>query len=445
MKFSAYPSYKPSDIEWLGDVPEHWETRRLSNLAKYGRKTFTDGDWIESPFIVNEGIRLIQTGNIGIGNYKEQGFRFISEETFRDLRCTEVFPEDILICRLADPVGRACLAPEIGVRMIASVDVCILKIDTAYNGSYLVYSLSSDAYLNFLAAICRGGTRDRVSRTMLGQIRVIMPPLPEQQAIVRFLDRETDRIDALISKKEKLIELLQEKRTALISHAVIKGLDPSAPMKNSGVEWLGDVPAHWEVKRLKYSARINASTISESTDAGFVISYIDIASVDSNGIVANSQEMCFENAPSRARRVVHDGDTILSTVRTYLKAIAYVHDYPANTIVSTGFAVLSPKHFVASRFLFRLIQSEVFVQSVVANSEGVGYPAISPTRLGCLPIWIPPIDEQQAIVVYIDEKTTQIDALIVKVKQHIEKLREYRIALISAAVMGKIDVREEVG
>ena len=126
-RFKLYPAYKDSGVEWLGEIPAQWEVKPIRALARPGYKTFTDGDWIESPYIRDQGIRLIQTGNIGVGEYREQGFRYINEETFRDFGCTEVVPGDVLICRLADPVGRACRAPDLGGRMITSVDVCILK------------------------------------------------------------------------------------------------------------------------------------------------------------------------------------------------------------------------------------------------------------------------------------------------------------------------------
>jgi type I restriction enzyme S subunit len=205
---------------WLGRVPAHWSVMPIKRLARAGYRTFTDGDWIESPYITDEGIRLLQTGNVGIGRFKEQGFRYVSEETFRKLRCTEVEPGDVLICRLADPVGRACLAPDLGVRMITSVDVCILKPDAYHHPKFITYLLSSDRYLNWIASLCRGSTRDRVSRSMLGDITVAMPPHSEQIQIVSSLDERTARIDSLADETDRAIELLREYRQSLISEAV---------------------------------------------------------------------------------------------------------------------------------------------------------------------------------------------------------------------------------
>lgn len=216
---------KDSGEEWLGEIPAHWNVKPIRALAQSGYRTFTDGDWIESPFITDKGIRLIQTGNIGIGYYKEQGFRYISDGTFSDLRCTEVMPGDVLICRLADPVGRACVAPDLGCRMITSVDVCILKPKSDVDSSFLVYLLSACDYLEYLGAICRGGTRDRVSRSGLGSIRVRQPPFSEQRAISIFLDRETTKIDALVAKLRKSIVHLKDLRTALITAAVTGKID----------------------------------------------------------------------------------------------------------------------------------------------------------------------------------------------------------------------------
>lgn len=281
-RWPAYPAYKPSGLPWLGDIPTHWDRTPIKRLAKPGYRTFIDGDWIESPYITKEGVRLLQTGNIGIGQFKEQGFRYISEETFEAFKCTELMPDDVLICRLAEPVGRACLAPKLGVRMITSVDVCILKLREDFDSRFVVYFLSCDLYLSWMQALCRGGTRDRVSRSMLGVIEFLVPTLPEQHAIAAFLDRETARLDALIAKKEQLIELLGEKRAALISQAVTRGLDPAASMKDSGVPWLGQIPAHWEVKRLKFVADVRTGT-AKGRDFGsreiVEIPYLRVANV----------------------------------------------------------------------------------------------------------------------------------------------------------------------
>ncbi len=220
-----YPAYKPSGVEWLGDVSAHWEPAKIKSLARPGYKTFVDGDWIESPYITPDGIRLIQTGNIGVGEYREKGFRYIRENTFKSFGCTEVMPGDILICRLGEPVARTCIAPNLGRRMITSVDVCILKLPDEASAQFLVYSMSSRRYLDWVGSLVRGSTRDRVSRSMLGSFSVPIPPLPEQTAIVCYLDKAIAAIDTAIARTRRHIELLQEYRTRLIADVVTGKLD----------------------------------------------------------------------------------------------------------------------------------------------------------------------------------------------------------------------------
>lgn len=207
---------------WFDRVPAHWKLTVVKRTAAPTANAFTDGDWIEAPFVTDSGIRLLQTGNVGIGRFKEQGFRYVSESTFRDLRCTEVHPGNVLICRLDGPVGRACLAPDLGCRMITSVDNAILRPSREFDAGFLVYALSSQLYLDWVGALCRvgGGHRFRISRSMLGEFEVPAPPLAEQQEIRSFLDRTCKRTDVVISRVGRHVELLREYRQALISAAV---------------------------------------------------------------------------------------------------------------------------------------------------------------------------------------------------------------------------------
>ncbi len=210
--------------------------------------------------------------------------------------------------------------------------------------------------------------------------------------------------------------------------------------QDTGIEWLGRIPAHWETRRLKYAARMNPESLHEDTDPEYPMRYVDIGNVDATGRILDLQEFRFEEAPSRARRKVRHGDTIISTVRTYLRAIAFIDDPPSDLIASTGFAVLRPnRRELEPKYLWRLVQSSGFVDAVVANSVGIGYPAIPSNRLGELSIWIPPLSEQQAIAAFLGRETAKIDALIRKQERLIELLEEKRAALISYAVTKGLD------
>lgn len=218
---------KESGIEWIGRVPEHWEVLPIKRLARRGAGTFTDGDWIEAPFVTDSGVRLLQTGNVGIGYFKEQGFRYVSEETFTQLKCTEVLPGDVLICRLDGPVGRACLAPRLKTRMITSVDNAILKPARSVDPRFVVYVLSMPKYLDWVQGICRvgGGFRFRISRSMLGEFRIPAPSQHEQKAIADRLDISTSGLRNVEGRILQSIAKLREYRQSLITAAVTGKID----------------------------------------------------------------------------------------------------------------------------------------------------------------------------------------------------------------------------
>lgn len=274
----------------------------------------------------------------------------------------------------------------------------------------------------------------------IGSIEVVYPDQPEQAKILTSLDRETARIDALIEKKTRFIELLNEKRQALITHAVTKGLDPNVKMKDSGVEWIGQVPEHWEVKPICRVTSVNDDVLPDSTTDDTPIRYVDISSVGYMEGIKQASDMCFADAPSRARRKASSGDVIISTVRTYLKAVAAVTDEYADCVFSTGFAVLRARHLDRS-FLKWMVLNELLIQAIEAHSEGLSYPAINASALVKLKSVIPPPEEQASIAATLDRETARIDALMDKAKQSITLLKERRAAFITAAVTGQIDLR----
>ena len=216
---------KDSGVEWLGEIPEHWNIAKVQQLAQRSQNSFTDGDWIESPYITTDGIRLLQTGNIGSGHYVEQGFRYISEQTFSEFNCTEIAPNDILICRLGDPVARACLAPDLDKRMITSVDVCIVKPAQNVNPIFAVFVMNSAKYLDWIKSLVRGSTRDRISRSMLSKFKLPFPPLEEQNQIANHLQSTTQELETARRNAQHQIDLMNHYRTRLIADVVTGQLD----------------------------------------------------------------------------------------------------------------------------------------------------------------------------------------------------------------------------
>jgi type I restriction enzyme S subunit len=215
--------------------------------------------------------------------------------------------------------------------------------------------------------------------------------------------------------------------------------------KPSGIDWIGNYPKHWEFRRLKNVCIVNKEALTDKTPFDYLIEYIDIGNTTDNGEFLELQEIEFSEAPSRARRKVEDGDTIISTVRTYLRAIAFIENPKENLIVSTGFAVLNPiKRTLVPKFLFYQVLCDSFIQRVIANSEGVSYPAISSTKLADLKLFIPSVEEQLTIANYLDDQTQKIDRLITNKKAQAEKLKELRQIEINNAVTKGLNPNAEM-
>ena len=430
MQFKQYPSYKNSGVEWLGDVPEHWQQKPIWSLFKRIKRT---------NFPTERLLSVYRDYGVIPKDSRDDNHNRASEDlTPYQLVCAN----DLVINKMKAWQGSIAISE---LRGIVSPAYYIYQPKAEYHSKYIHFLIRSAYYIQSYKNYSKGIRVNQwdLESEAFTHIDLLLPSLDEQQKIVAFLDTETTRIDNLITKQEKLIELLEEQRKSIISHAVTKGLNPNAPMKDSGVEWLGEVPEHWNLKPIKFLAKTNQLTLAENTDEDFEIQYVDIGSVSITNGIEKIETILFKDAPSRARRIVKDGDIIVSTVRTYLKAIAYIENPPKNLIVSTGFAVLNPIRTVISpqyaKFTFL---AEQFIAEVIAKSKGISYPAITATELADIKIALPPLNEQKVILQYLLEENLKMNKLISKQNQLIEKLKEYRASIISHAVTGKIDVRE---
>lgn len=425
MKYPSYPKYKNTGIKWQREIPEEWEELRLKYSADLINEK-VDSSTSELPF----------TGLENIESWTGKRINEV-EDSISEGQANLYESGDVLFCKLRPYLAKVLHVNENG---ICTGELLVLRSKEVI-GAFLSYYLLTRDCIMVIDSSTYGAKMPRANWDFIGNLPTLIPSKDEQTTIASFLDLETEKIDTLISKKERQIELLQEKRSSLISHAVTKGIDPDVKMKDSGVEWLGEIPDGWEAKRLKYIASINDEALGENTKPDYELLYVDISSIDSAKGIINIEPMLFEKAPSRARRIVREGDVIVSTVRTYLRAIAPITNAAPNLIVSTGFAVVRPKLGFNSAYAAYALRATYFVDSVVSRSVGVSYPAINASEIGTLAVAHPPHSEQKAIAFFLDRETEKIDFLIEKIKLSIEKLREYRTALISAAVTGKIDVR----
>jgi len=415
MQLKTYPKYMDSGIQWIGNIPEWWGVRKLKyNYDIIGKTNIPASE----------------------GNEEEDFPFFTSGESIKYIGKPVINGEYIIVGDGGIPNFKYYKGE------FSYSDHCfLLKTNKKTFTKFLYYLLIGN--IETLNILCFHGMGLRnLDKYKFNSFFSNVPPLSEQTAIANFLDKKTVRVDVLIEKDKKLIELLKERRTALINHVVTRGLDPNVKLKDSGIEWIGKIPEGWEVHKLKYKTIINKKKLEDDINPNYVINYLDISNVDSSGNILDIEEQIFEDAPSRARRIPRSGDIILSTVRTYLKAIAYLEDIPSNLIVSTGFAVLEPIKSINSKYLFYSTSSEVFIQNVIAYSKGVAYPAINPSELGQVPIIIPPLIEQTTIANFLDKATAKIDKTIKKIEEKIALLEEYKKSLIHHVVTGKVDVRE---
>lgn len=445
MKLRPYPEYKDSRVEWLGSTPSHWSVFPLRFMASDSNSLFIDGDWVESKDLSDSGIRYLTTGNVGEGVYKEQGSGYISDEKFKELNCTEVLPGDVLISRLNLPIARACLAPDLGERVISSVDIVVFRPDASFNRNFIIYLLSSKEHFENTENLARGTTMQRISRSSLGRVRFLLPSYEEQSTIASFLDRETSKLDNLIAKQEHLIDLLQEKRQAIISHAVTKGLNPDAKMKDSGVEWLGMVPEVWEAASIKWFTRIySGGTPDKSNDSYWTdgtIPWLNSGSVNDD-IITEPSNYITEEAFEKSSAKWIPKNALVIALAGQGKTKGMVAQLAIDTTCNQSMAAIIPISKISSRFLFWWLKANY--QNIRNLAGGDLRDGLNLEMIGGIYTPIPPLTDQYEITEFLDRETNKIDILIDKAKHSIELAKEHRSALISAAVTGKIDVREAV-
>jgi len=440
MSFPKYPEYKDSGIEWLGEIPSHWNISRFKQVFKERNERSPDG--LETLLSVSA-----YTGVRPRSEIVEEGEYLSRAESL----------EGYKICHPGDLVMNIMLAWNRGLGFttfngIVSPAYCVFeKIDNS-DCKFLDYLVRSDECTGYFKAFSTGviESRLRLYPEIFGQLYASIPPLAEQSAIAVFLDRETAKIDALVAEQEKLIELLKEKRRAVISHAVTKGLDPNVPMKDSGVEWLGEVPEHWAVsplRRLLVSIEQGSSPQSESSPAPPGEPAIIKLSAIKNGHFDATESKALASMQSiDPRYEVRVNDLLVTRANTLdlVGASCIVHsNIPEKLFLPDLVYRLSLRSELTPQFLNYFFQSSSARSQISADARGssMTMAKISQGHIKCWWVTLPPRAEQDQITGYLEGENRQFDELMVEAQRAIDLLKERRSALISAAVTGKIDVR----
>ena len=437
-RFRRYPTYKDSGVECLGEIPAHWEVKRLKFLLQEALQYGAN----EPAELMDPDLpRYIRITDVGEdGRLREETFRSIPKDVARPYLLQD---GDLLFARSGATVGKTFrFEPSWGRAAYAGYLIrARLKLQRC-SSRFVQYFTKSKSYWDWLQTNFIQATIQNVSAERYANLGIALPELREQQEIVSLLDRETAKIDGLVERKERLIELLQEKRTALITRAVTRGLDPNVPMKDSGVEWLGKIPAPWEVKKWRYCCHVTEGQVPPDNEQFRERVLIAPNHIESGTGRILHLETADEQGAISGKYLVEPGDIIYSKIRPALNKVCIS---AGNWLCSADMYPVSITEIrLQTRFLLYFMLSAPFVRLMVDESMRVAMPKVNRDKLAACLLLVPDPTVQFAIVDFLDRETATIDSLIAKIHEAIDHLKEFRTALISAAVTGKIDVREAV-
>lgn len=442
-----YPVYKPSGVEWLGEIPVHWKVKRLKHAATLNPKVSevrSLASNTEVSFVPMEAV----------GEYG--GLNLTLSREFSDVATgyTYFCDGDVLVAKITPCFenGKGSIAEGLlnGIAF-GTTELHVIRCGPGLDKRFTLYLTMSDAFRKLGEAEMYGaGGQKRVPASFVEDLKYPLPPLSEQCAIAAFLDRKTAKTDALIARKEQLIQLLQEKRAALISRAVTKGLDSDAPMKDPGVEWLEEIPAHWEVKRLRVAANIQTGVaLGKRYETSDLITrpYLRVANVQDGYLVLDDVAEIDLPSKEAPRYELRTNDVLLTEGGDFDKlgrGHVWSGQIPFALHQNHIFVVRPNQRMMRSEFLSILLASSYGRAYFTATSkQSTNLASTNSRQLSIFPIPMPSLDEQHSIISFLDHEIEKLDILVVKVHEAIERLKELRTALISAAVTGRIDVREE--
>ncbi|HRB46513.1 MAG: restriction endonuclease subunit S [Nitrosomonas sp.] len=437
MSFPRYENYKDSGVEWLGDVPEHWDVKRLKQVCEVfpsnvDKKTYEN----ETPVLLCNYTDVYYNENI------TPHIDFMAATASADqIKKFTLRGGDTIITKdseTADDIAIAAYVPQDMPGVICGYHLSMIRPREATCGAFMKRLFDSIYVKSCCAVYANGLTRVGLGQYALDNLEMPFPPKSEQQTIAAFLDCETAKIDALITEQQRLIELLKEKRQAVISHAITTGLNPDVPMKDSGVEWLGEVPEHWETVRL---GALFKETAEPGNDELPVLSVSIHNGVSDREFEDDELERKVVRSEDRSKyKRVKVGDLVYNMMRAWQGGFGTV---VVPGMVSPAYVVARPTRQIRADFIEQLLRTQQAVEELRRNSRGVTdfrlrlyWSEFKPIKVA-----LPSIKEQHDIMEFLDRETAKFDELTTEAERAINFLQEHRMALISAAVTGKIDVR----
>lgn len=448
-RFPKYPAYKDSGVEWLGKTPEHWKVVP----AKRGISVLTDFTANGSFAALAENVEYQSSGYArlirmtDLRQKLETDGIWIDESAYKYLEKSSLVGGELLMASVGS-VGLIYLMPEVDYPASLAPNMYLLKTNSSLLSKFLYWSLLSEGGQSQIFQVATTTAQPKLNKDNVRSIVIALPEVQEQTQIARFLDHETARIDALIEEQQRLIELLKEKRQAVISHAVTKGLDPMVPMKDSGVEWLGEVPAHWVVCPLKHFAKVKgrigfrgytSDDLVAEEDGALIVGASEMTATGEIELRA-PQYICWDKYFESPEIMLEDGDLLVVQRGSTVGKVACFSGYKREATINPSLIVLKELK-VDSLFLLRVLQSDYVQSSFSLQRSSTAIPMISQEQVENYKIAMPPFDEQSAIVSRLDNSINKLDLLIGEAQSATNILYERRSTLISAAVTGKIDVR----
>lgn len=431
-----YEQVKESGVEWLGKIPAHWQTWKISRAFSLIGSGTTPEAGLDK-YYLNGTTNWVNTGDLNDG-ILDSCAKSVTEAALRDYSTLKIYPPGtILIAMYGATIGKASL---LSIAACTNQACCALGNSSVLENKYAFYWFLANK--EHIVRLGYGGGQPNISQNTIRNLSILVPPLPEQRAIIAYLDLKTGQIKTLLDHKQALLDLLQRKRQALINEAVTQGLDPLAPRKPSGVEWLGDVPAHWEVRKLTraFSSIGSGTTPEAGADRYYkdgVINWVNTGDLN-DGILESCQKKVTERALKEYSALkVYPAGTIL--VAMYGATIGKTSLMQFEACTNQACCALTVGPLLNEKFAFYWFLANK--PHIISLGYGGGQPNISQDTIKQLRIQTPPLVEQQAIVAYIEAKTSKITEAATAIQTQIDALKAYRQALISEVVTGKVDVR----